>query len=483
MTVNTRSAADNTNPFNVKLENVTISKFNGADAMSIMPQVIEFTLYQSVFQPIIKADLVMSDFIGLMNNYPLSAEEIITVTMVQDTPTGDTTGAKRFKKVHRFVITAIKEINVSDDARQMLYVMELASEEAFINTKTKVSHAFYEDIEGMITRIYTDYIVGKGVVNIKPLKIFQDTNKVRKLVVPNLKPFDAIAWLCKFAISDNPEKYYTHAFYETFENFTFKTLQKPTFRGLEDSAAYVAAAREKYFYISNLEVIKNNKVAYETLIKNGFSETRSINSLKMNKRYSGLEKIVGGYFENEFVEVNMLSKDHKITKTEYKYGDPKFTTLNQKKGVGFHTKEYIEDIKNTYTDPETSPRVRYVINNFDSENQPSFRDKFGNSSRSFFAMQQVDLSISVPTNMELRPGDLIYVELPEFHSFNTNKTDEYLTGFFMTSEIKTVLRQGGKSQTYLRINRDSFEKNLALATTYKFDRPIGFTRPSNMGPR
>ena len=56
------------NPFNVKLEDVIITKFNGSDRMSIMPQVIEFVLYQSIFSPIIKADIVFADAIGLMNN-------------------------------------------------------------------------------------------------------------------------------------------------------------------------------------------------------------------------------------------------------------------------------------------------------------------------------------------------------------------------------------------------------------------------------
>jgi hypothetical protein len=168
---------------------------------------------------------------------------------------------------------------ISDDARQMVYVIELASVEAFTNAKTRVSHAYNDNIEEMIKELYKKYLV-KENPRPKVLKIFPDTKKVRKLVIPMLKPFDAIAWLCKFAISDDPEKYYTHAFYETLENFTFKALQKPTFRDQEDSLAFELARREKYFYISNLEVIKNDKNAYEALLAKGFSETRSINELK-----------------------------------------------------------------------------------------------------------------------------------------------------------------------------------------------------------
>lgn len=456
------------NPFNVKLEKVIITKFNGTDRMDITPQIQEFTLHQSIFSPILKADMVLSDLIGLMNNYPLSGEETVEVDIIQDGEEDPGTNTKTFRKVLKFIIAGIKEIMISDDARQMVYVIELASVEAFTNAKTRVSHAYNDNIEEMIKELYKKYLA-KGP-DTKTLKIFPDTKKVRKLVVPMLKPFDAIAWLCKFAISENPETYYTHAFYETLSNFTFKALQKPTFRDQSDAFAFELARREKYFYISNLEVIKNDKEAYEALIAKGFSESRSINELKINKRYAGLEKIVGGYFENELVEINMLKNDHKVTPKELKYRDYSFNTI--KPGTGFNNMEYIENIKNENSEPETAPRVRYLINNFDDDNQPSFRDKFGRSAQSFLAFQQVDLSIAIPTNLNQRPGDLIYVSVPEFHGFNINKVDDYLSGFFMTTEIKTVLKVGGLSQTYMRINKDSFDTNLELKHRYNFDNGI-----------
>jgi hypothetical protein len=457
----------NNNPFNVKLVDVVITKFDGTDSMSIMPQVAEFTLYQSIFSALLKADIVVSDLIGLMNNYPLSTQELVQVELEQSGEANPGEDTKTFTKVLKFVMTSIKEITISEDGRQQLYVMELASTEAFTNVKTIVSHAYNDNIEEMIKSVYNDYVV-KEKPNPKELKIFEDTKKIRKLVIPMLKPFDAIAWLCKFAISENPEKYYTHAFFETMENFTFKALQRPTFRDDIDDTAFARAAKEKYFFVSNLELVKNNQVLLDALIERGFDETRSINYIKINKRYSALEKIVGGYFENDLVEINLLKNDYKITYKELKYKDYEFNTI--KPGTGYNTEEYIQNIKDAYTDPESSPRVRYLINNYDDENQPSFRDKFGRSAQSFLAFQQVDISIAIPSNLLLRPGDLFYMEIPQFHGFNDNETDSYLTGFYIVSEIKSIMQQGGKSQTYLRLNRDSFEQNLELKHKYNFDQ-------------
>ena len=473
------------NPFNAKLEEVAITKFNGTDKISIMPQVAEFTLHQSIFSPIMKADMVIVDGIGLMDNYPWSGEEKVEVELIQDGEEQENKGSgqKQFHRILTFIISAIKDIRVDSDGRTTTYIIELASYDAFVNAKTRVSHAYYEDIETMIEKVYKDYII-KNRTDPKPkeLKIFKDTDKVRKLVVPNIKPFDAIAWFCKYAVSSNPEKYYTHMFYETIDNYTFKALQKLTFRGREDADALYAAAQEKYIYVGDISLVKNNPQALQQLQARGFSDSRIINDMKINKRYSALEKIVGGYFENELVEINMLKNDYKITRKELNYKDYEFNTINP--GKGYNTKDYIEDVKKEYEEPETSARIRYIINNYDDENQPSFRDKFGRSAMSFIAFQQVDLSIAVNTNLLMRVGDCIFVELPELHGFNLNDADRYLSGFYIVSEIKTVMKQGGKSASYVRINRDSFTNNLALRHDFAFssnDPQVSKTNP--MGPR
>jgi hypothetical protein len=87
------------NPFNVRLEKVIITKFNGTDRMDITPQIQEFTLHQSIFSPVIKADMVLSDLIGLMNNYPLSGEETVEVDIIQEGEEEPGTNTKSFRKV------------------------------------------------------------------------------------------------------------------------------------------------------------------------------------------------------------------------------------------------------------------------------------------------------------------------------------------------------------------------------------------------
>jgi len=70
----------NLNPLEIQIEEVTITKFNGNEKMSILPQFVEITIFQSIFEPTIKAEVLINDQIGLFSNFPLTGEELVTFT-------------------------------------------------------------------------------------------------------------------------------------------------------------------------------------------------------------------------------------------------------------------------------------------------------------------------------------------------------------------------------------------------------------------
>ena len=93
----------------------------------------------------------------------------------------------------------------------------------------------------------------------------------------------------------------------------------------------------------------------------------------------------------------------------------------------------------------------------------------GASAADFIAYQSIDLSVGIPTNLEVRPGDIIYVNLPEFHGFNESTVDRYVTGYFLVSEVKTVMRTSGETSTLLRINKDSLLNSILDKSLYTPD--------------
>ena len=83
-----------------------------------------------------------------------------------------------------------------------------------------------------------------------------------------------------------------------------------------------------------------------------------------------------------------------------------------------------------------------------------------------YALNQVDFSITVPANMKLKAGQIIWCEIPEMHGFNDVQKDKYISGFFIISEVKQVMSAGNRVATTLRINKDGYLTKLNENSEY-----------------
>ena len=132
---------------------------------------------------------------------------------------------------------------------------------------------------------------------------------------------------------------------------------------------------------------------------------------------------------------------------------------------------YINYVKNQIEGTEYSNRIRYIINNyedFDAENrsQPDYRLKVGPSLKYLYALNQIDLTITIPVNMDINAGDVIYCDLPEVHGFNIIEAEKYISGLFIVNEVKHIINVGQKASTSLRIYKDGYLNSLIDSSLY-----------------
>lgn len=452
------------NPLELKITEVTIEKFNNQDRMSILPQFVELTLYQSIFESSLKAEMLVNDQIGLFVNYPFTGEELITISYLQNNGMSNAgvAGSDKIAKTINFIIKGVRNIIVGDRARSLMYIIDLISPQQLFNMRKYVSHAYNDKIEKMANDLYLEYIAQDTQIKFNLYKDFitEESIKIRSLVVPNLRPLNAIQWLAKHAVASDHENHFVYLFYEDLENYNFLTIQKL----IEDAQANKDALRtKKYVYVSDTELNKNKAPSDPE------QDIRIITNLVFNKRFSSIEKIAGGYYQNELLEISLLQKSYKSTVTELqKEKDPKFGLEK----YPANSPEYIQYVKNEADKTEYANRIRYIINNYDDFNsnegltQPNYRYKFGSSTKFMYALNQIDLSITIPANMKIKPGDVIWCDIPENHGFNVVQYDQYLSGLFIVSEVKQVISVGDKATTSLRIYKDSYFNRLLETSEY-----------------
>lgn len=455
----------NLNPLGIKISNIEIEKFNKKDKMSLMPQFMELTIYQSMFEPAIKAEMLINDQIGLFVNYPFTGEELIIVTYDQVNTGGSNLYSARSSSQLKFIIKGVRDIIIGDKARSLMYIVDLASPQLLQNMRKYVSHAYNDLIEDMAEKVYDEYIAEETTKQYKiPRKNFvkEESVKVRNMVVPNIRPFHAISWLAKHAVARENEKHFLYLFYEDLKQYNFVTIQKIIEDALKIKEQLM---KNKYRYISDV----GNLVKSTTGDQN--QDLRVITNIVNNKRFSSIEKITNGYYQNELFEINLLQKAYQSTPTEL---DEKYQYDKNIPSLGEHslnTPDYIKYVKNEKIEKEYSNRIRYIINNFPDADgqgmdQPTYRRKFGNVAKYMNALNQIDLTITVPANMDLRAGQVIYCDLPENHGFNTVETDKYISGLFIISEVKQVIMQGSLAATTLRIYKDGYLNSLAESSLY-----------------
>jgi len=450
------------NNYALEIDSIILCKFGAlqqgipltpdkSSSLDITPQVLEINIFESVFSPIIKVELAVSDHIGLFINFPLSGEEAIFIKY--------RTIKDNFYKTLQLIIDTVDNVNASDQGREVAYIIKCASIEAYANAKQQVQRG-YENmtVPDIAKAVFDEYITARMrevfPAYRSPNFITENNDNLSgTVVIPNRSPFSAMAMLGEMVVSQN-ERRYSYIFYQTTNSFNFVTIQSLFDYNTRGSAQRNDAIRNKYIY---------NAMDPDSRVSSPFyNEGRVVTNLIINKRHSSLQKLATGYFHNNLFEINLAQKA--VWGQPTKVDDVVTIYENKLNTSAYIQQSYIDG------DDEQSNRTKYVLT-AQRENDVNFpvsryRDRWGKDLIANIAMSQIDLTITIPGTSRFSAGDLFYLELPEMHGFNEVEEDDLISGLFVVSEVKQVISVGGFHSTVLRINKDSYKTPIDRASRY-----------------
>lgn len=376
-----------------------------------------------------------------------------------------------------------------------------------------------------------------------------DQTDDRKIwVIPNMRPIDAILWLSGFANSTETlrgintkanGKYNNYVFFETLNGFFYTSIQK-----LIQIKKSVANEKEPYTYRSNV-------VNAGTNLRDD-RRYKIIQSLRMNNRYKTLNKISGGFFENNYIQINLLDlelssgENSETSAQQTSTATPATTITDNTTETGTapatapettpattetpeatstteseSTQSYIGDLKEYYTelkagqssdrvllgdketntkdyialakgrrtlpqyasDPENINRTRYAFNDLNVLDGEKYNyriaNHWGETVRNSSSMDEIDLTISLPGDISLNAGDVIYCVLPRVDGYtkksSEEEVDEFIEGYFFITEA-THSFQFGYYVTTLKINKDSYDLDID-DQEFKYDNDSSINNP------
>ena len=193
---------------------------HGENIVHIM---IEFNIYESVFDSSVTGSIVVVDTNNLISKLPIQGTERLSfiLTTKLENETEDTIidcRESQGKEMHIYAVTDKKQLN----DQTLTYTIHFASREFVRNLRTRVSESFSGRMDEMVNKIFTDenYLDSHKTLN------FQQTRNQDKIVIPNLNPFSAIRMICKRSLPEmQGTKGVGYLFYETTKGFHFRSWE------------------------------------------------------------------------------------------------------------------------------------------------------------------------------------------------------------------------------------------------------------------
>jgi len=200
-----------------KIREITIiTKNGGIDITSIYE---ELNIYDSIFMPVMSGKILIRDAIGLSGKLIFDGSESLLIDIVKD----DDSDIALFKKAFRIYKQSER---TNQNMNSEMYTLNFVSDELMYSDQQRINQSYENTYSEIVKRIMVDYL---KVPQNKLGGSYHESLGIRKIVIPNLRPLEAIEWCAKRCVDENNSPNFL--FFENSTGYNFTTLsnllQKP----------------------------------------------------------------------------------------------------------------------------------------------------------------------------------------------------------------------------------------------------------------
>lgn len=410
---------------------------------------VSIDYYEDIFSPTITAKIVVTnsgnsiqgsdnqgnpdgELQSIYNGLPLRGGERVSLKIAGNSQTNP---GLDFSTNTRDYLYVSSITNVFSETQRESFVLNLVSREAITNETSRVAKKYQTSspISASVENIVKEYLRTN-----KPIEVDQTSNKYG--FIGNLrKPFTVLVWLASKAVPEITKEDSTagYVFYQTKKGFHFKSIDKLITQ--EPKATYI----------------------YSQVNKSGAEIDTDYNILS--------------YYTNR--NQNLLEKLRLGTYSSYRmFYDPlTFTFTDPEKGV-FKLEDYAGKSKNLGKKidlPKISPESNETLGDIPSRILTQILDigtlekdvsTASNSDPLKYQSQSImrynvlftqTLSMTVPSNTNLKAGDIIQCLFPKTSISNKKEYDQDQSGLYMIKELCHHFDATG-SYTSMKLIRDTF---------------------------
>jgi len=265
-----------------------------------MGTIAELNVFEDIYSNAVTGTAHIEDAYNIIANAALQGNERIAFTLSTPGVSTDRVDAVNASvdTGYPFHVHALTDRKIVNETT-MSYTLHFCSKELFRNVRTRVSKAYNGGLAETVVGILRD----KDGINTRKKIYFEETRNSDKIVIPNLRPFDAINLISRKALSKNAKGagYY---FYETTKGFHF--------RSYESMLAYKSQyARDEMLTL----VYIPKKIG--SIGERIFLNQHNIDSYEFMQHFDTLSQQAIGTYANTVITHNIYDKSYNVKDYHY----------------------------------------------------------------------------------------------------------------------------------------------------------------------
>ena len=463
------------NVTDVNIKRLSIRSANGN--YDLNPHCQELSIFENIFRPALTATMVLVDSHNMPYKRPIVGEETVDIDIAL-TGYGDGQDSEVYSiKPPPFHVNSL---TARDHflPKAHRFSLNLISEKYMSSIHSKVSRSYNNDkISTIVADIYYNYLHDETYA-----LTFEPTEVTERVVIPNLSPLDAIAWLSKRAVPENSFSV-NYVYYETMHGSFFVSLNS-------------LAKEEPVFTFT-----QKPRGSDPTGVENASAGILKINSFEFIKQFDKNENTKMGVYASKLITHDIVTK--KIEQHEYGGLEEwdyynhcgKFPPLSNS-DVETRSSEIA---RTTYAPSQFNVTEQRSLNNMvdsrvefypkhDQMYSINVGDLYDNKVENWKLRRNnhigiyngISILLKVAGNSALRVGQTVNVILPSPESTDRDKksdslNDKFLSGKYMVTAIQHVfsrLKPGDPKMSYnmkVEVSKDGLDDYVPVRKSRKED--------------
>ena len=388
--------------------------------------ILNWGISESIGSQYVHGYAVVHEGNHILSELPIVGEEEVNIIYV------DFYGKIRNDSYYVYSVDEVQPENSVND-RMTKYIIRFCSKQKLHSDTTELRRSYAnQTISSMVKALYDEYFVS-GDVNDKEIEI-EDTDGDQTLVIPNLRPDEAMNFLARRAFSAN-NKSSLFRFFETRDKYFFCTHE------------YLIEKYKNDVSDDASSITNNLKFIYNTFDDNSgpgqIVAQQSISSLAYGQKVNTMSDIKSGAYRRRVTELDYMNRTRVTRDYDYSSEHGEYKAVDKLKLT--HTKQYIDRFMQADDAPETVLIADYPQigqgqgTNHQLKPYQYYYENYTTKPIIDYHMEANSISFTIKGRVDMYPGRLIDVELYEFGESldGRRRLDRERTGKYIVLSVES----------------------------------------------